>query len=85
MTMKPKSVYIRVGKRAQVVIPVALRREMGIGEGDTLLASLDECGQLVLKPVPSDPIERFRAAGRKFYEGVDVDAYVRELREEWER
>ncbi|MBI5948810.1 MAG: AbrB/MazE/SpoVT family DNA-binding domain-containing protein [Chloroflexi bacterium] len=83
--MKPKAVYVRVGKRAQVVIPAQLRREMGIDEGDTLLASVDDCGQLVLKPVPSDPVERFRAAWKGVFEGVDADAYIRELRDEWER
>ncbi len=37
------------------------------------------------QPPPPDPIERFRQAGRKFFAGVDVDAYIRELRDERER
>ncbi len=86
MTANGSVSYIRVGKRAQVVIPARLRHEMGDpGEGDTLRATLDDCGRLVLESVPSDPIERFRQAGHKFFKGIDVDAYVRELRDEWER
>ncbi len=85
MTANGSVSYIRVGKRAQMVIPARLRHEMGIGEGDTLRATLDDCGRLVLEPVPSDPIERFRQAWKGVFEGVDADAYIRELRDEWER
>ena len=76
---------VRVGKRAQVVIPAALRKRLGVHEGDILQASVDDAGNIVLKPVPSDPLERLRKAFAKCYEGVDAVAYVRALREEWDR
>lgn len=33
---------VRVGKRAQMVVPAVLRRRLGIEEGDVLHADIDE-------------------------------------------
>jgi hypothetical protein len=44
----------------------------------------DDEGRILLEAVPDDPLDRFIAFGRKAYEGVDVDAYIRGLRDEWD-
>lgn len=79
-------VDVRVGKRAQVVIPAALRRQMGVKDGDVLHAELDERGRLVLERVDPDPLRRLREAARSAW-GGDGDAVEqqRKLRAEWER
>ena len=68
---------IRIGKRATVVIPAAMRKALGIGDGDRLQAT-------VCDAIPDDPIERLRRAFRGVYDGVDATAYIRALRDEWD-
>lgn len=74
---------VRVGQRATVVIPVALRRKMGVQDGDLLHAEVDERGRLVLEKVDPDPVQRLLAAGAGLYEGKDAVEVQRALREEW--
>jgi AbrB family looped-hinge helix DNA binding protein len=79
----PQTATVRVGRRSTVVIPAALRKQVHIEEGDELQVTL--CGdELVLRRIPSDPLERFRQAFRGVYRGVDADAYIRALRDEWD-
>ena len=82
-TGRTQTLTIRLGKRGTVVIPVEMRRTLGIGEGDALQATVSD-GKLTVIPIPLDPVERFRRAGAKFFNGVDAVAYVRELRDEWD-
>lgn len=76
---------IRVGKRAQIVIPAALRRRMGIGEGDVLRAEVEDEGRLILTHVPSDPLARLRQAAQGLFDGVDAVEEQRRLRAEWDQ
>lgn len=75
-------VDVRVGKRAQVVIPAVLRRKMGVHDGDLLHAELDERGRLILEKVPDDPFERLVAAGRDLFVG-DPLQLQEALRDDW--
>ena len=75
---------VLVGRRAQVVIPAAIREKLAIKEGDKLRLDVDDDGRIVLTPVSSDPIERFLRAGAGIFDGVDPVEYQRELRDEWE-
>ena len=74
---------VRVGKRAQVVIPAAIRRRMGVTDGDLLHAELDEHGRLILEKVHANPLERLIAAGSNLFEG-DAVQIQRALRDEWD-
>lgn len=76
---------VKVGRRAQVVIPARIRRELGIEEGDTLRLEVDDHGRLILEQVPDDPLSRVASAGRGCYEDVDPLAVQEELRSEWDR
>ena len=73
---------VRIGQRAQVVIPAELRRRMGVRDGDLLHAEIDEHGRLVLEKVEPDPVLRLVEAGRGLYD-EDPVAYQRTLRDEW--
>jgi len=77
-------VNVRVGKRAQIVIPASLRRRMGVKDGDLLDAQLDEEGRLVLERVDADPLRRLSEAGRGLWHGADPVAEQRALRSEWD-
>ena len=69
-----------MGPEGRLVIPVRLRREMGIRPGDTLLARLEN-GRLVLER-PEHVIERLRAAFDKVTREVSlVDELIAERRD----
>jgi len=54
-------------------------------DGDVLTLTIDEDqSRLELRSVPSRRVERFRQAAARFYEGVDIDAAIDQLRDEWE-
>lgn len=76
---------IRVGKRAQIVIPVEIRKSLGVEEGDLLHAEIDAQGRIVLDPVPGDPLERLKRAGAGLCAGVDAVEAQRRIRDEWEQ
>ena len=67
-----------------MVIPVELRRRLGVEEGDVLSAEIDERGRLVLEVVPADPVERLRQAAAGLYSGRDGVDEQRRLRGEWD-
>jgi AbrB family looped-hinge helix DNA binding protein len=82
MIPRDQTADIRIGKRAQLVIPVALRRKMGIDEGDILHARVTDEGSLILTPAPRDPVERLRQIAHRYFKGVDPVAFQREMRDE---
>jgi AbrB family looped-hinge helix DNA binding protein len=82
MIAKRQRESVRVGKRAQIVIPAALRKRMGIDEGDILNARLTEDGSLILTPTPREPLGRLRQLAQRYFKGVDPVAFQRELRDE---
>jgi AbrB family looped-hinge helix DNA binding protein len=70
--------HVQVTRKGQVTIPLAIRKALGIKEGDTL-AAREEGGKVILEkiglPEPGEPV------GREAYEEL-----VRELekvREAW--
>lgn len=76
---------VLLGKRAQVVIPAAVRRRLGLHEGDRLHLEVDERGRIVLERISHDPVERLRRAGSSCFEDVDPVDFQRRLRDEWDR
>ena len=66
-----------VTKRGQTVIPAAIRRRYGIGEGDRI-EWLDEGGSIRVVPVARDPVEALRGRGR----GEGLTARLLETRRE---
>ena len=53
---------LRVGDRGRVVLPAALREELGLRQGDVLSVTLED-GQLVAS-TPRAPLDRVRARVR---------------------
>lgn len=76
---------VRIGKRAQVVIPAAVRRQLDLDEGDLLHLSVDADGRIILERTPDDPLARLRAAAGDVFAGVDPVEEQRRQRAEWER
>lgn len=84
MIQKRPAVTSHVGKRGTIVIPAALRRELGLEEGTTIMISSDKDGAVIIRAVPEDPVERLRWAFRGVFTGVDPEDYLRELRADWD-
>ncbi len=66
-----------VTKRGRTVIPAAIRRRYGIGEGDRI-EWLDEGGSIHVVPVARDPVKVLRGRGR----GEGLTARLLETRRE---
>ena len=66
--------YGVVKAKGQVVIPVEIRRKLGIEEG-TKLAFLEEAGRLVVQPVTDEFIDRMHGilSGKGLPDRVDRD------------
>lgn len=48
---------VKMSAKGQVVIPAELRRKIGLKPGDRVLVALTGKRQLIVEPVPDDPIE----------------------------
>jgi len=51
METKVDSIVVKVTRRGQTTIPMAIRKQCGIKEGDKLLVQLTEKG-ILFKPIP---------------------------------
>jgi AbrB family looped-hinge helix DNA binding protein len=76
---------VKIVDGGKLVIPAAMRRELGINTGDTVLVDVDD-GELRVRSVPR-ALERARAILRKYVpEGVGLaDELIAERRREAER
>ncbi|MCM3681161.1 MULTISPECIES: AbrB/MazE/SpoVT family DNA-binding domain-containing protein [Sphingomonadaceae] len=76
---------VKIVDGGKLVIPAAMRRELGITTGDTVLVDVDD-GELRVRSVPK-ALERARAILRKYVpEGVGLaDELIAERRREAER
>jgi AbrB family looped-hinge helix DNA binding protein len=73
----------RIGRRGTVVIPAAIRRSLGLKEGDVIVAE-ERDGGVLLRPAVSLPLERYSAERRAEFllnNATDRADYVRAVRE----
>lgn len=86
--------YVRVKQKYQVTIPVSVRDELDLHEGDTLEA-VSQDGRIILTPqIITDRNHNTKSAsllslkgknqGSGLYKNADdADEYISQLREEW--
>jgi AbrB family looped-hinge helix DNA binding protein len=67
-----------VSTRGQVSIPAALRKKYGI-ETETQVEWIEEGDAIKIIPLPKDPIEAFRGAGKNRYGSEEL---IRDRRKE---
>jgi AbrB family looped-hinge helix DNA binding protein len=70
---------VKLGKQGRLVVPAPLRQALGLGEGDELVARVEE-GRLVLEPRAA-VMARVRARF-KSVEGSMAEELIQERREE---
>src|SRR3990172_9839185 len=73
---------VKVSTKHQIVVPSAVRRQLGIKAGDRLEVRIED-GDVVLHPSPARASERLYGLGRGMY-GPDPDLYIPQLRDQWE-
>jgi AbrB family looped-hinge helix DNA binding protein len=75
-----------ISSKNQITLPAQLLREMGLNAGDRL-AIRREGNRLVLRPRPRDWVDYYGGSLRGLYGETreEKDAYVENLRNEWER
>jgi len=76
------TVRVRVNSRNQVTLPAALRKQINIKSGDSLLVER-RGDHLLLIPEPDHYSRRLRGLHREIWAGVDPHEYVRQEREGW--
>lgn len=76
---------VKIVDGGKLVIPASMRRELGLGTGDTVLVGIDD-GELRVRSLPK-AIERARAILRRHVpEGVNLsDELIADRRREAER
>ena len=74
---------VKVSTKHQIVVPSAVRRQLGIKAGDRLEVRIED-GDVVLHPRPAKASERLRGLGKGMYGGLDAVEFVRRLRDEWD-
>ena len=74
---------VRLSTKGQIVIPLEIRRRMGVKAGDPLVVVAGD-GEAVLM-TPKRYAESLRGAGRGVYGRTreEIDAYVRRERTTW--
>jgi AbrB family looped-hinge helix DNA binding protein len=84
MVSNVEPVEVHVGHQGRLVIPASLRKSLGIGEGDTLIARSDQ-GRLVLEK-PEAILARVRQRFRRVPTEISlVDELIEERRVEARR
>jgi bifunctional DNA-binding transcriptional regulator/antitoxin component of YhaV-PrlF toxin-antitoxin module len=74
----------RVGKDGEVHLPKEVREYLGVDEGDTLQAVVDETGEVGFRKLTWDEaLAQLREVFRGVWDDVDPTEYVRSLRDEW--
>lgn len=83
--MPPVTKPVRVSTKGQVVIPLAVRRKLGIKPGDELVIVSGEDEAILMKA--KRYAESLRGLGKGLYGRTreEIDAYVRGERETWSR
>lgn len=82
-TMPDERETTKVGRRGTVVIPVSLRRRLGLTEGSIVVAEAREDG-ILLRPAVALPVESYSPERRAQFllsNAVDARDYARAVRE----
>jgi antitoxin ChpS len=75
-----------ISSKNQITLPAHLLRQLGLSAGDRL-AIQREGNRLILRPRPKDWVEYYGGSLRGLYGETkeEANAYVKRLRDEWER
>jgi AbrB family looped-hinge helix DNA binding protein len=76
---------LKLNDKSQIVISKAIRKSLGLKPGDQL-AAVVEGDKIILRPKCKSPTARLRGLGKGTWGNrAKIDAYIEQLRHEWER
>lgn len=76
----------KLSSRNQTVVPSRVRKALGLKKGSRLYWRIMKIGRelkAIADPKPIDWAAFSRGLGKESWKGIDVDEYIRKLREEW--
>jgi antitoxin PrlF len=77
-------VSAKITSKGQLTLPQAIRRLLGVREGDRVVFEVNEAGEVRIKPQRSEsPFARYQGIGfgmERFKSREEIDAYLRKLR-----
>lgn len=77
----------KLSSKYQTVIPLPIRRKMGLERGDFLLWKLKYTNgraQAIVEAKPKNWSKHLSGLGKDVWKGVVTDRYIKNLRKEWE-
>ena len=79
-----ESATTTLSSKHQIILPVALVRELGLAPGDKLTVRLEH-GAIVLRPRPRDWVDQISGSMPGYYGKTkeDIEAYLAEVWEGW--
>jgi len=80
--------YSKLSQKYQMVVPKKVRRLLGLKSGDKVILRVKKVGRQKLVdfvPAPKSWAKYMRGLGKEVWKNVDVDKYISDLRDEWDR
>lgn len=77
----------RISEKNQTVVPAKVRRMLNMGPGDTILWRVMKSADrihVLAEPKPKNVATTLRGLGKHIWKNVDIDTYIKNLREEWD-
>lgn len=73
---------VKISKRHQISVPSAVRKRLGIKQGDKLLVEV-KGDMIILLREPRDYVEHLSGLHEEIWRDVDVDEYLEGQRMAW--
>jgi AbrB family looped-hinge helix DNA binding protein len=72
----------KITSKGQITLPIAIRRQLGLSEGDHVVFDVDETGVVKLRPERGENrFEKYRGVGAGYLKTrLEVEQWLRELR-----
>lgn len=77
----------KISDRYQTVVPADIRDALHLKAGDKILWSIIKLGdqkKAIAEPQPKSWAAYSRGLGKSIWKGIDIDKYIKDLRDEWE-
>ncbi len=76
-------VKVKISSKNQIAVPSAFRRELNVGAGDHLLATVSN-GVIVLVPFRGDAVDQLGGLYSEIWQDEDVQEYLDRERDSWD-
>jgi len=73
---------VKVSKRYQISVPSAVRKQLGIKQGDRLIVEV-RGGTMILLREPADYVDHLSGLHEEIWRDVDADEYLEGERTAW--